>query len=59
MSETAHKEMVQRTRNVAVGYSLSNLLKGEAYIDGYISLFREQLIKLIKLALARGVHLDK
>jgi hypothetical protein len=59
MSETDHKEMVRRTRNVAVGYSLSNLLKGEAHIDSCISLFREQLIKLINVELAGGVHLDK
>jgi hypothetical protein len=30
---------MQRTRNVVAGYSLSNILKGEAYINGYISLF--------------------
>jgi hypothetical protein len=30
---------MQRTKNVAVGYSLSNIFKREAYINGYISLF--------------------
>lgn len=59
MSETDHKEMVRRTRNVAVGYSLSNILKGESHIDGCIALFQEQLNRLIKLAPASGIHLDK
>ena len=59
MSETDHKEMVRRTRNVAAGYSLSNLLKGEAHIDSCISLFREQLNNLIQSAPTGGVHLDK
>ena len=59
MSETDHKEMVRRTRNVAVGYSLSSLLNGEGHIDSCISLFREQLNRLVKLAPAGGIHLDK
>jgi hypothetical protein len=59
MSETGHKEMVRRTRNVAVGYSLSNLLKGEEHIDGCLSLFRDQLSKLSRLAPSGGIHLDK
>ena len=59
MSETDDKEMVRRTSNVAVGYSLSSLLKGESHIDACIALLREQLSKPIKSALAGGVHLDK
>lgn len=51
--------MVRRTRNVAVGYSLSNLLKGEEHIDGCLSLFRDQLSKLSRLAPSGGIHLDK
>jgi hypothetical protein len=51
--------MVQRTRNVAVGYWLSNILKGESHIDGCIPLFQDQLNRLIKLAPAGGIYLNK
>ena len=59
MSETDYSEKVRRSKNVAVGYSLSNILKGESHIDGCISLFRDQLTKLIKETPGGAIHLNK
>jgi hypothetical protein len=47
MSETNYKEMLRKTKNVAVGYSLSNVIKGEPYMDNALRLFCTQLGRLI------------
>lgn len=59
MSETDYHEKVRRTRNVAVGYSLSNILTGEAHIDSCVSLFRDKLTNLIKVAPNAPIQLNK
>lgn len=59
MSETNYHEKVRRTKNVAAGYSLSNILTGEPHIDDCMSLFRDQLTNLIKTAPGGPIHLDK
>ena len=57
MSETNYKEMLRKTRNVAVGYSLSNVIKGEEYIDNALGLFRTQLGRLSDSG--SSINLDK
>lgn len=57
MSETSHKEKVRRTRNVAAGYSLSNVIKCEPFIDKALALFRTQLER--KIVSGSDIELDK
>ncbi|RDL36418.1 Uncharacterized protein BP5553_05770 [Venustampulla echinocandica] len=57
MSETSYKEMNRRTRNVAAGYSLSNVIKGEPYIDKALGLFQTQLDR--RVASGSSIELDK
>ena len=59
MSETEYNEKVRRSKNVAVGYSLSNILKGETHIDDCIYRFRDQLTKIIKQTPNGAIHLNK
>ncbi len=46
MSETDPKRHVHKERNVAAGYSLSNILKSEPFIDDAILLFETRLDQL-------------
>jgi hypothetical protein len=57
MSETDYHRMVQRTKNVAGGYSLSNVIKAEPTMDRLLLLFESQLDKLI--AADEAVELNK
>lgn len=57
MSETGCKEMIRRTKNVAAGYSLSNVVKGEPYIDKALRLFQAQLDR--RVISGSSIELDK
>ena len=46
MSERSAKVHIQKQKNLAAGYSLSNIIKSEPYIDNLLSLFRSRLSTL-------------
>lgn len=46
MSETNARRHIEKQKNIASGYTLSNIIKSEPYIDNLLSLFRSLLDEL-------------
>ncbi|KAL4920602.1 cytochrome P450 [Aspergillus aurantiobrunneus] len=57
MSETDPQRHIDKGKNVAAGYALSNIIKPEAFVDEIINTLKEQLDILVESG--KSVHLDK
>ncbi|KAL2817512.1 cytochrome P450 [Aspergillus cavernicola] len=57
MSETDPQRHIDKGKNVAAGYALSNIIKSETYVDDIIATLKGQLNSLIESR--KPVHLDK
>ncbi|KAL2807762.1 cytochrome P450 [Aspergillus granulosus] len=57
MSETDPQRHIEKGKNVAAGYALSNIIKSESYVDDIISALETQLDQLVESR--KPVHLDK
>jgi hypothetical protein len=58
MSETDPQRHIEKGKNVAAGYALSNIIKSESYVDNIISELESQLNRIIESG-DRVAHLDK
>ncbi|KAL2787917.1 cytochrome P450 [Aspergillus keveii] len=58
MSETDPQRHIDKGKNVAAGYALSNIIKSESYVDDIISDLESQLNQIIESG-DSVVHLDK
>ncbi|KAL4887261.1 cytochrome P450 [Aspergillus karnatakaensis] len=57
MSETDPQRHIEKGKNVAAGYALSNIIKSESYIDDIITTLKGHINKLTETK--ELVHLDK